>query len=199
MGDEKLNTLAKQYLAGQVDFNELYETLNAGWFRKQREQDFHRYPNERHEVTAMYDDSIIKALEGFREDFASYLKVSLKHGRGKLRQRIRRKEVNEISIEGIEDDSETGAPTPAELRAPDPFERAAEKEKARNQRQLISELAVGADGFTQTVVKLFSRYNSMNALAKALGVHHSKVSRSIRRMSRGYDANRYGNLYDLLA
>lgn len=197
MGDEKLNTLAKQYRAGNESaFNELYEMLDAGWFKKQREQDIHRYPNEKHEVNAMYDDLLLNTLEGFREDFASYLKVSLKHGRRRLRRRIRGREFNEKSLEELEE--EAGAPTPEELTSPNPFEYVAEKEKARNQRQLISELAARADDFTQTVVNLFPGYNSMNALAKALGVHHSKVSRSINRMSRRYDANRYGKIHDLL-
>lgn len=203
---DNINQLAKEYRATRSSeiFAALYSALKKGWWGAGLRADIRRYRDE-HEVQAMYDDAVLVAVERFREDFGKYLATCIRnakyHKTEGLLSRLERRNKHEVYGQITECEEGEADETAIEIpdRRYDPQEVLDEKEKARTQRQLISELVAHTDDFTQTVVKIFPRYRSINALAKALGEHHFKVSRSIRRMSREYDANRYGSIYDLLA
>lgn len=77
----------------------------------------------------------------------------------------------------------------------------ANKKKA-DQLELIDFLITDprqADCDTTRIVSQFSNYNSIAALSKALGIHHEVVKRKLRKLSRRYDANRFGDVYEYLA
>lgn len=74
--------------------------------------------------------------------------------------------------------------------------------KEADQRQLIDFLANDpsqVDRETRLIVSQFSQYESITALAKALGMHHEFVKRKLRKLSTRYDANRFGDYRDYLA
>lgn len=74
--------------------------------------------------------------------------------------------------------------------------------KEADQRQLIDFLARDprqVDHDTTLIVSQFSEYDSITALAKALGMHHEFVKRKLRKLSRRYDANRFGDINEYLA
>lgn len=75
------------------------------------------------------------------------------------------------------------------------------RNKRADQRQLIDSLCDPrqVDYDTTRIVSMFPQYESITALAKALGLHHETVSRKLKRLSRRYDANRFGDLREYLA
>lgn len=203
---ESINRLAREYkeTKNQRTFESLYKKLQSGWWGDRRKKDIERFKVYRHEVFALYDDIILDAFLADREilDYNRYWMRSLEFARGRLYKRITKLEREAPIPIGNEEEGFGDADAPTfdiADQSKDPQEVLSTKEKARTQRQLISELVALSDDFTQMVVRLFPRYRSVNALAKALGEHPYKVRRSITRMSRKYDANRYGSIYDLLA
>lgn len=203
---DTINQLAKEYREARSEevFWALYDALKKSWWGAGLQADIRRYRDE-HEVRALYDDAVLVAVERFRDDFGNYLAACIRsakyHKTDGLLSRLDRRYKYEVYDQDTECEEEGEKKSTTEIpdRSYDPQEVLNEKEKARTQRQLISELVAKTDDFTQTVVKQLPRYSSMTALAQALGVHHTKVTRSIARVSRGYDANRYGSIYDLLA
>jgi hypothetical protein len=75
------------------------------------------------------------------------------------------------------------------------------RKKEDDQRQLIVSLIDPAkvDNDTTLIVSQFPQHDSITALAKALGMHHEFVKRKLRKLSRGYDANRFGDVNEYLA
>lgn len=76
------------------------------------------------------------------------------------------------------------------------------QKKEADQRQLIDFLVNDpgqVDHDTTLIVSQFSQYDSITALAKALGMHHEFVKRKLRKLARRYDANRFGDVSEYLA
>ena len=75
------------------------------------------------------------------------------------------------------------------------------RKNERDQRQLISFLTDPSkvDAETTAIVSNFHRHKSITALGKALGLHHQTVKRKLRKLSRNYDPNIFGNYRDYLA
>lgn len=74
-------------------------------------------------------------------------------------------------------------------------------EKSLDKMQLIQALTSKADEFTVAAVNLIlEKPNaSMRSIAKEMGVHPSKVTRSISRLAKNYDSSRFGDLQQYLA
>ncbi|MHA7964955.1 hypothetical protein ACX93W_12500 [Paenibacillus sp. CAU 1782] len=102
----------------------------------------------------------------------------------------------------LEASAEDGALLPRAARSDFDLEGEALQKTEVDQRQLVDFLAGNIndlDPITALIVTEFSKYKSVNALAKALGLHHEDVKRKLRRLSRRYDANRFGDYCDYLA
>ncbi|MGG4217533.1 NUMOD1 domain-containing DNA-binding protein [Paenibacillus jamilae] len=97
-------------------------------------------------------------------------------------------------------DADDDAPT-SEIADSFDLENSVVNKREDDQRQLIAYLSDPAqvDTVTNSIVTMFSQYDSITALAKALGIHHETVSRKLRKLSRRYDANRFGEVRDYLA
>lgn len=102
----------------------------------------------------------------------------------------------------LEASAEEGASLPKAVRSDFDLEGEVLQKTEADRRQLIDSLADNIndlDPVTALIVTEFSNYKSVNALAKALGLHHEEVKRRLRRLSRRYDANRFGDYCDYLA
>lgn len=106
-----------------------------------------------------------------------------------------------------EEDSPKSEPTNGRTAEDDAIY--SEAKKRADQRQLIDSLCdpTQVDYDTVRAVSSFRevnadgslRYDSVTALAKALGMHHEVVKRKFRRLASRYDANRYGDYREYLA
>ncbi|KAF6658913.1 hypothetical protein ACT3XG_14920 [Paenibacillus polymyxa] len=74
--------------------------------------------------------------------------------------------------------------------------------KEDDQSKLIAYLSdpTQVDSDTTAIVSTFlqDEYESVRALAKALGLHPEAVSRKLRKLAHRFDANRFGNISDYL-
>ncbi|WP_185819946.1 sigma-70 family RNA polymerase sigma factor [Salibacterium salarium] len=76
------------------------------------------------------------------------------------------------------------------------------KNKEADQRQLIDFLCDPdkvTDPTTTAIVAEFSQHDSITALGKALGIHHETIKRKLRRLSRNFDSDKFGDFKDYLS
>lgn len=202
MTDQQLNSLAENYrLNGcQQSYNELYNavsglrTINRRSMRRMGFTDIS-------DADTVFDDTFMRVISReVTDNFQRFLSRSLKHARIDFDRKEQRRRSNEASMD---------APTSSDPDAPtlgmtllsdyDTEAEAIAKKKKAEQRQLLDFLLMGSDSLTKEIVRRFPEYDSANALAKALGVHHSVISRKLKSLARKYDANRYGDIADYLA
>jgi hypothetical protein len=72
--------------------------------------------------------------------------------------------------------------------------------KKADQRQLIDSLLNGADETTTAIVATFLAHPkpTATAIAKELGVHHSKVTRALNRLAGKFSTKQFGDYHDFL-
>lgn len=204
MINQKLNDKVCRYQTTGDEhlFNEIYREVAERWFSKP-EGDAKFAATDVSEVCAMYDDTFMKVVGTYRREkgnFTHMLRASIYNAKCDLREKCLRRRQMEI----YEGDDQAGDDSAATLEyiagdysAEDYALESIHRE--RDQRQLISSLVAQADDFTQKIVQLLPSYDfSVTALGKALGVHHSKVSRAISRLSRHYDYSRFGDISDYM-
>lgn len=69
-------------------------------------------------------------------------------------------------------------------------------QKSHDQHQLIVALTKTADEMTRQSLSAFAESDSYNAAAKLLGITDKTVKKHIRKLSRNYDGNRFGDYHD---
>ncbi|ATO50990.1 hypothetical protein P4V86_15495 [Brevibacillus laterosporus] len=208
----KINSLAILYKqsSDQNVFNELYRELTKDWNRRKK-IDSRNTSVDEDSILAMYEDALIKTLDlyDYQERSDEFLHL-LNFHISRRRIDIGRKYTRRLKLERVLTAEEECANTLE--RISDNFdavkytssteENYLEK-KERDKRELVSHLIESAktlsDEVTVKILTEFSKYDSPNKLAKALGLHHETVNRKLRRVSRLYDANRFGDLRDYLA
>ncbi|WP_196300138.1 hypothetical protein [Paenibacillus polymyxa] len=150
------------------------------------------------DALTVFDDvflrmSTMDSVDGFGQLFAT----SLKNARNNLlRDTLRR--VSRFCLTVDEDDG--GTPIPPQ--ASEDFADTQVLKKEDDQSQLIAYLSdpTQVDSDTTAIVSTFlqDEYESVRALAKALGLHPEAVNRKLRKLGHRYDANRFGNISDYL-
>ncbi|MBG9788727.1 hypothetical protein [Brevibacillus laterosporus] len=216
---QKLNNLAKMYKLHQSEkyFDQLYSELLVDWHYRKK-VDARRTLSDEVTILALYEDALLEALrvfDGQTNDFMHLLNQWINRRRIDLqRTNLRRKKVEMISILGCDRESDVCAnilETLADSFDPEFrstteeafYEKIYPRKKERDKRELVSHLIESAktlsDEVTVKILTEFSKYDSPNKLAKALGLHHETVNRKLRRVSRLYDANRFGDLHEYLA
>jgi len=198
---ERINRLAISYkkTKDQMVFNELYTLLKSKWERQKTFDAFYTRTSES-DVQAMYDDTLLRVIESFDEqdglgNFCSMLDKSIKNAKKDLLKAEMRRRKRECLMTDDEDAATSEIADDYHLEN-DVVDRLKRK---RDQRQLISFLIADVDDLTQRIVEHFPNYESITALGKALGLHHSVITRKLSRLARKYDRHRFGNISDYLA
>ena len=153
-----------------------------------------------HDVAAVFDDTLLNALRLYKpgNDFIRYFKSSWRRRRTNLfesTQHVRKNELQWV----YEEDGKDGN---FALDFPSPFnlEEAVTAKKKADQLALIDSLLVGADATTIGVVEAFLNHPkpTATAIAKELGVHHSKVIRALNRLAGKFSTKQHGDFRDYL-
>lgn len=210
MSSLQLNSLAIAYRTERTDdaFRKLYELASAMFEQFHRDALFSKGCRDSHSAKESFDSAVLELSQ--RDDvgnFANALSAALRRKRLMLcRTLARRRNRFPGSLDETEaDDSGEYSPKykmPEESSAEEIAIRELCEKKEGDQRQLITFLVADptqVDRETNLIVSQFSQYDSVTALAKALGMHHEIVKRKLRKLSRRYDANRFGDIREYLA
>jgi hypothetical protein len=198
---EKLNKTSDAFFKDKTtdNFNLLYETAKVEFLTQHRRRLTASGLCTQNEADAIFDDVLLRLTSReFLQNFGLQLSTSLSNARKDfLKISLRRNRWCELGLDKSFDES-----TPM-LKIRDEIQTEVEViKKEDDQNQLIAYLSdpTQVDSDTTTIVSIFlqEEYESVRALAKALGLHPEAVSRKLRKLGHRYDANRFGNISDYL-
>ncbi|WP_449600342.1 hypothetical protein [Paenibacillus sp. Marseille-Q9583] len=203
MSFEQLNKFADTYYAtrSQDAFRALYNEAKRVFQTQNRRRVCASGYGDRNDADSILDDVILKLIgKDALNGFGLWMATALKNARiDWLRKEQTRGKRYELTIN--KDDEDTPTSEIADDLTTEDIVIQRYKKKEADQRQLIDFLADPSqvDHDTTLIVSQFSQYESITALAKALGLHHEFAKRKIRRLARRYDANRFGDVHEYLA
>jgi hypothetical protein len=152
------------------------------------------YPDTR----ALYEDVLMRCIERFdgKSDFSHFFNAAVAlERRGFNRKNVKRYNREVFSVD---DDDEKAATF--EIKDDFLIEEYIVQKKRADQRQLIDSLLNDADDTTTAIVATFLAHPkpTATAIAKELGVHHSKVTRALNRLSAKFSTKQFGDYHDYL-
>lgn len=198
---EKLNKTSDAFFKDKTpdNFNLLYESAKVEFLIQHRRRLMASGLCTRNEADAVFDDVLLRLTSReCLQNFGLQLSTSLSNARKDfLKVSLRRNRRCELGLDKSFDES-----TPM-LEIRDSIETDGEVlKKEDDQSKLIAYLSdpTQVDSDTTAIVSTFlqDEYESVRALAKALGLHPEAVSRKLRKLAHRFDANRFGNISDYL-
>jgi len=191
------------YRKGQADFNAVYEAALPARETNRSIVVGQAFGDEA-DALQLFDDVILKLVDASNvTDFERALNVRLRRRRIDLLRKTKVRRMRQRSLDEMVDvKDDEGAATPEILRSDYNLEEEVFLKKEADHRQVIDFLKTdlgSVDPVTTRIVTEFPQYPSITALSKALGLHHEDIKRRLRRLSRRYDSNRFGDYRDYLA
>ena len=212
MSKAQLNFLAAAWRANKTDdaFRNLYELASTMFERLHRDSLFNGGCRDEHYAKESFDNAVFELSQRDDvRDFANLLSAALRRKRLMIYRtsKRRRKHVSGSLDEMDVNESGEYSPKynlPEEPSAEEIAITKLHRKKEDDQRQLIDFLKCSGspDATTTAIVEAYlsappSAKNT--AIAKSLGIHPETAKRSLRKLSRLYDANRFGDYSDYLA
>lgn len=206
----QLNRLALTYYAerSELNFQDLYAESSKLFLGVHIQMTLRTGVGHQHDAEESFNDALLElAKRDDIEDFGRMLSSALRMKRAMAhRTNTRRRKRYRMELDdGVKQEDGTYIPKHIAVEMETAEEKALStmfRKKEADQRQLIDFLANDpsqVDHDTTLIVSQFEKYDSITALAKALGMHHESVKRKLRKLSRRYDANRFGDVADYLA
>ena len=199
MDNQQLNNLVVRYQAERTDesFAAVYAEVAKGWRSLATVAKSIR--SSEAETLAAYEDTLVKCLDIYdgRGDFINLLNRCIwRERRGLYRKK---KTLNNFEVYESATDDEA-ATSRFELADEFNLEETVIAKKKADQLALIDSLLEGADEITIGVVRTFLNHPkpTATAIAKELGVHHSKVIRALNRLAGKFSTKQHGDFRDYL-
>jgi hypothetical protein len=198
LNNEKLNEAVAAYQADRNDetFAIVYAMVKPEWRKAAAVAKSIRSTTE--EIIALYEDLLLWCADNYdgKSQFIYFYRSSVAMGRA----RLYKKKATLSKREVYQSPSDEAATLEETVAADFNLEEMALSKKEADQRQLIDFLLNGADDFTAATVKAFLQHPkpTATAIAKELGVHHSKVLRALTRLAAKYDSTIFGEHRDYL-
>ncbi|MED3832980.1 hypothetical protein [Peribacillus frigoritolerans] len=199
MDNQQLNNLVIRYQSERSDevFAEIYAEVTKGWRSLATVAKSLRASEA--ETLAAYEDVLMRCLETYdgRGDFINFLNMNIKWKRKDIYGMTKRRKEFEVYEKANDDEAAT-----SRFEIADEFnlEETVIAKKKADQLALIDSLLEGADEITIGVVRTFLNHPkpTATAIAKELGVHHSKVIRTLNRLAGKFSTKQHGDFRDYL-
>jgi len=198
MDNQQLNNLVLRYQSERSDevFAEIYADVTKGWRSLATVAKSIRASEA--ETLAAYEDVLMRCLAAYdgRGDFIKFLKMNIKWKQKDIYGMTKRRKEFEVYEKATEDEAATSFEIADEFN----LEETVIAKKKADQLALIDSLLEGADEITIGVVRTFLNHPkpTATAIAKELGVHHSKVIRALNRLAGKFSTKQHGDFRDYL-
>jgi DNA-directed RNA polymerase specialized sigma24 family protein len=153
-----------------------------------------------HDMETVFDDVFIKAVKAIGAnggDFVKLFNQSLYNEFKSLLRKLKKRREFEVYEKANDDEAAT-----SRFEIADEFnlEETVIAKKKADQRMLIDSLLTGADATTTAIVEAFLNHPkpTATAIAKEMGVHHSKVTRALNRLAGKFSTKQHGDFRDYL-
>lgn len=199
--NEQLNNLVLNYRRthNEETFEQIYAEVSESWRSLETVGKSIRASGD--EVLAAYEDVLMECIDKYNglTDFKFLLSKSLRYRRRDIYQKKKRLNKLEVFLAPVENDDGSEVAFEIEDESADVEKQVIAKKKA-DQRQLIDLLLSDADAKTTAIVEAFlkSEKPTPTAIGEALGLHHSTVIRSLKRLAAKFDSKQYGDYTDYL-
>jgi DNA-directed RNA polymerase specialized sigma24 family protein len=197
---KQLNNLVLDYRSNRSEeiFRQIYETVSASW--KGLDTIGKSVKACKSEILAAYEDTLLKSIDVWEAtgDFENFLKGNIKRKRCDIYRK--KKRLSDFEVYYTPAESEDGSEVAFEIADEFNIEEYVIQKKKADQLALIDSLLNGADAKTTAIVEAFltSEKSSPTAIGEALGLHHSTVLRSIKRLAGKFDSKKFGEYQDFL-
>jgi hypothetical protein len=201
MNNVKLNSLVLTYQQTKSNavFTEIYAEV-SGWWSNSKTIAQSIRSNE-HDTVALYEDTLLNAIDKYNGtgDFMNYYKRGVVQNRAYLYRKTKRQHEHEVFEQQLNVAEDDGNPNQLEAlygtTEQTPFTK-----KEADQRQLIDSLLNGADAKTTAIVEAFLNHPkpTPTAIGEALGIHHSTIIRTLKRLAGKFDDKQHGDYRDYL-
>jgi DNA-directed RNA polymerase specialized sigma24 family protein len=201
LNNAKLNKLVQDYQNDRSDatFAQLYEMVSPNW--RSLDTVGKSVKASGAEILAAYEDTLLNCIESYdgRTDFINLLNRSIRFKRSDIYRKKKRLSEFE-TLWRHEEGNEEGSAYEFEIKDDFNLEEQIIAKKKADQRMLIDSLLKGADETTTAIVETFLQHPkpTATAIAKELGVHHSKVLRTLNRLAGKFSTKQYGDYHDYL-
>lgn len=209
-----ISSLVIKYKRTECDytFSEIYRIASANWDRELISLS-NKYKLDRHDVESIANEKLIEVVKSFKgtndNEFTRFLRSALKKGCIDEVRRVKNRLSKESPLttyektvnSGIDDeDNENTIIDIAQFKATNANiveDVAIENiQKSHDQRQLIVALTKFADNMTRQSLSAFSQTDSYRKAGELIGISDKTVKKNIRKLSRNYDANRFGDIHE---
>jgi RNA polymerase sigma factor (sigma-70 family) len=199
-----INHAVTQYIGtkGDAELTQVYRDLLTEYQPKLNYWASSTYLANDHDMTAIFDDTLIKSLENVETNGGDFVKL-FHHSLHNRYKSLLRKLRTRRTYEQYELDSEEEAAT---SDIADDFNLAEEvteelsRKKKNDQRMLIEFLVSGENERTTAIVQAFLAHPkpSATAIAKEVGLDHKQVSRALNRLAGKFSTKQFGDYHDYL-
>jgi len=159
----------------------------------------------KHDTQALFDDTFMKVIDKIATDGGDFVKLfntALHNGFKSLLRKLKtRRTYEDYDYEKLSADPEAATYELAdELNLEEKVISDLTAKKKADQRKLIDSFLNGADADTTAIVNAFLSHPkpTATAIAKELGVHHSKVLRKFEKLGSDFNYKQFGDYRDYL-
>ena len=197
---KQLNNLVLDYRSNRSDeiFRQIYETVSASW--KGLDTIGKSVKACKSEILAAYEDTLLKSIDVWEAtgDFENFLKGNIKRKRCDIYRK--KKRLSDFEVYYTPAESEDGSEVAFEIADEFNIEEYVIQKKKADQLALIDSLLKNADETTTAIVATFLAHPkpTATAIAKELGVHHSKVTRALNRLAGKFSTKQFGDYTEYL-
>ncbi|MGG2024171.1 sigma-70 family RNA polymerase sigma factor [Gottfriedia sp. S16(2024)] len=210
-----MKELTKDFINGKVflylekgiedDFSDFYKELKNEYQSKLRYWSKNTFMANMHDIQELFDDTVFNVMNVIKKDGGDFVKLFQLRLVSRYKSLLRKLIVRRAH-EDYDFDKSSADPEAATFELADDF-NLEEKvitdltgKKKADQRQLIDSFLDGADADTTAIVNAFLTHPkpTATAIAKELGVHHSKVLRNFERLGGTFDYKQFGDYRDYL-
>jgi DNA-directed RNA polymerase specialized sigma24 family protein len=201
-----INHAVTQYIGTKADaaLTQVYRDLLSEYQPKLSYWASSTYMANDHDMTAIFDDTLIKTLDVVETNGGDFVKLfhhSLHNRYKSLLRKLKTRrtfEQYEIDRDGEEEAATSDIADDFNL-AEEVTERITRKKK-NDQRMLIEFLVSGENARTTAIVKAYlsTELKSPTAIGKHLGLDHKQVSRALSRLQAKYSTKQFGDYTDYL-
>ena len=210
-----MKELTKDFINGKVllylekgiedDFSDFYNELKNEYQAKLRYWSKNTSMANSHDIQELFDDTVFKIMNVIKKDGGDFVKLFQLRLVSRYKSLLRKLIVRRAH-EDYDFDKSSADPEAATYELVDDF-NLEEKvisdltgKKKADQWQLIDSFLDGADADTTAIVNAFLVHPkpTATAIAKELGVHHSKVLRNFEKLGGKFDYKQFGDYRDYL-
>ncbi|AXN39816.1 sigma-70 family RNA polymerase sigma factor [Peribacillus butanolivorans] len=197
-----INRQAAEYISEKDEavLSALYRDLQTEYRRKIDYWSKTTTMANQHDMQALFDEmfmSALKDIEAKDGDFVKLFHLKLTRRYNTLLRDLTTRRKFEVYEKADDDEAAT-----SRFEIADEFnlEDTVIAKKKADQRMLIDSLMTGADATTTAIVEAFLNHPkpTATAIAKEMGVHHSKVTRALNRLAGKFSTKQHGDFRDYL-